>query len=148
MAVPDPALPVGKRIKHYREYRGMSRSVLAGLVGRSAEWLKAVENGRLQTPRLSMLLRLARALELSDLADLTGNGQAVPVRVFAGERHAALSAVQTVLTDYRITTTSAPTPSIDHLAIRLRQAWQVRHASPDHRTQLGALLPDLIGDAQ
>lgn len=27
-------------------------------------------------------------------------------------------------------------------------AWKVRHSSPDHRTQLGSLLPDLIRDAQ
>lgn len=147
MAAPDPTLPVGKRIKYYREHRGMSRPVLAGLVGKSAEWLKAVENGRLQTPRLPMLLRIARVLEISDLAALTGNGEAVPVQVFAGERHGALTAVQAALTDYRITPTM-PTPSVDHLAVRLMQAWHVRHASPDHRTQLGALLPGLIGDAQ
>lgn len=147
MATPDPRLPVGRRIKLYRERAGMSRPVLAGLVGRSAEWLKAVENGRLQVPRLPMLLRLAQALGLADLVDLTGNGSAVPIRVFAGERHAALSAVQAALTDYLITPAGRH-PSVEHLALRLRQAWQVRHSSPDHRTQLGALLPDLIRDTQ
>jgi transcriptional regulator with XRE-family HTH domain len=147
MATPDPALPIGARIKFYRERGGMSRPVLAGMVGKSVEWLKAVENGRLQAPRLPMLLRLAQALELSDLADLTGNGDAVPVAIFAGERHHALSAVQAALTSYRITPTGAP-PSVDHLALRLQQAWKVRHASSDHRTQLGSLLPGLITDAQ
>lgn len=29
-------------------------------MGRSAEWVKAVETGRLQVPRLPMLLRIAR----------------------------------------------------------------------------------------
>lgn len=147
MATPDPALPVGRRIQWYREQRGMSRPVLAGLVGSNARWLKAVESGQILTPRLPMLLRIAQALELDDLADLTGNGDAVPVRVFAGQRHAALSAVQAALTDYQVTPTGR-TPNVDHLALRLAQAWQVRHASPDHRTQLGALLPDLIRDAQ
>jgi hypothetical protein len=94
-----------------------------------------------------MLLRLAQALELSDLADLTGNGDAVPVAIFAGERHHALSAVQAALTSYRITPTGTP-PSVDHLALRLQQAWKIRHASSDHRTQLGSLLPGLITDAQ
>ncbi len=147
MASPDPMLPVGQRIQFYRKHRGMSRPVLAGQVGKSAEWLKAVENGRLQVPRLPMLLRLARALELADLAELTGNGDAVPVRVFAGERHGALSAVQAALTDYQITP-AGRSPSVEHLALRLDQAWRVRHGSSDHRTQLGALLPDLIRDAQ
>lgn len=140
-------LPIGQRIKQHRERIGMSRPVLGGLVGRSADWVKAIENGRLQVPRLPMLLRIAQALGLEDLSELTGNGHAVPVQVFAGERHGALSAVQSALTEYRITIDATP-PNVPHLAFRLEQAWQVRHSSPDHRTQLGALLPGLIRDAQ
>ncbi|MFI6365283.1 multiprotein-bridging factor 1 family protein [Nocardia sp. NPDC050630] len=147
MHTSDESAPVGVRIRRQRERAGMSRPVLAGLVGKSTEWLKAVENGRLQTPRLPMLLRIARALELDDLAELTGNGHAVPVSVFAGERHAALTDVQSALTDFRLKTPDRAA-STEYLSERLRQAWQVRHASPDHRTQLGALLPGLIRDAQ
>ncbi|MFQ6325622.1 helix-turn-helix domain-containing protein [Nocardia sp. CWNU-33] len=143
----DNNLPVGARIRLHRDRIGMSRPVLAGLVGRSPEWLKAVENGRLHPPRLPMLLRLARALGLADLADLTGNGYAVPVSVYAGPQHPALTAVQTALTEYRTGTASAE-PDLAHLVLRLDQAWRIRHASPDHRTQLGALLPGLIRDAQ
>lgn len=139
--------PVGKRIQYQRQRVGMSRRVLAGLVGKSAEWLKAVENGRLQVPRLPMLLKIARALELSDLATLTGNGEAVPVQVFAGERHGALTEVQRALTEYRVTPAGLA-PSVDHLDVRLRQAWHVRHSASDHRTQLGSLLPGLIRDSQ
>ncbi|WP_216216789.1 helix-turn-helix domain-containing protein [Amycolatopsis aidingensis] len=145
MTVDD--LPVGARIKAQRERAGLSRPVLAGLVGRSAEWVKAVETGRLQVPRLPMLLRLAEALGTEDLATLTGDEHAVPVQLFAGERHEALSAVQAALTDYRVTPAVKPQP-VEHLAVRLRQAWHVRHNSPDHRTRLGALLPGLIRDAQ
>lgn len=138
---------IGARIKRLRERAGMSRPVLAGLLGRSAEWLKAVENGRLQAPRLPMLLRIAQALELQDLAELTGNGHAVPVSVFGGEQHAALTEVQAALTDYRLAPPKRPA-DLRHLEARLQQAWTVRHTSPDHRTQLGALLPGLIRDAQ
>ncbi|MFF0531247.1 multiprotein-bridging factor 1 family protein [Nocardia amikacinitolerans] len=146
MRKPDDSAPIGERIKWRRERAGMSRPVLAGLVGRSTEWLKAVENGRLQAPRLPMLLRIARALEVEDLAELAGNDHAVPVSVFAGERHAALTEVQSALTGFR--PASKGTVRVEHLAERLRQGWQVRHASPDHRTQLGTLLPGLIRDAQ
>ncbi|WP_280401331.1 helix-turn-helix domain-containing protein [Nocardia carnea] len=139
--------PIGARIKRLRERAGMSRPVLAGLLGRSAEWLKAVESGRLQPPRLPMLLRIAHALELRDLADLTGNGHAVPVSVFAGARHSALTAVQAALTDYRLAPPERPA-DLRHLELRLQQAWTVRHSSPDHRTQLGSLLPGLVRDAQ
>ncbi|AHH21977.1 putative transcriptional regulator [Nocardia nova SH22a] len=143
----ENSLAIGHRVKIHRERAGMSRPVLAGLIGKSAEWLKAVENGRLQTPRLSMLLRIAQALEIADLAELTGGGHSVPVAVFAGERHAALTRVQAALTDFR-TAASDREPNVQHLAERLRQAWQIRHSSPDHRTQLGSLLPGLLRDAQ
>lgn len=120
---------------------------MADLLGKSAEWLKAIENGRLQTPRLPMLLRIAQALDLADLSILTGDGMTVPVVVFAGQRHAALTEVQAALTDFRITNSDLPS-SPQYLAERLRQAWHIRHSSPDHRTQLGAVLPGLIRDTQ
>ncbi|MDR7302249.1 helix-turn-helix domain-containing protein [Haloactinomyces albus] len=139
---------VGQRIKTARQRAGMSRPVLAGLVGRSTEWLKAIEVGRLQVPRLPMLVKLARALGISDLAELTGNGEAVPVQIFAGgDEHAALSEVQAALTEYRLTPNPQPV-SLAHLAERLTAAWHLRHSAPNHRTQVGALLPDLIRDAQ
>lgn len=139
---------IGARVRLYRERAGMARPVLAAQIGRSAEWLKALENGRIQrTPSLELLLRIARVLVLDDLATLTGDDHAVPVTVFAGERHVALSEVQAALTEYRIAPSNRPV-SVGHLAERLRKAWRVRHSSPDHRSQLGALLPGLIRDAQ
>ncbi|SFB54632.1 Transcriptional regulator, contains XRE-family HTH domain [Amycolatopsis marina] len=148
MPQPDNDMHIGNRIKAHRERRGISRPVLGGLVGKSAEWIKAVENGRLQTPRLSMLLKIAHALELTDLAVLTGNGHAVSVELFAGDQHAALGAVQAALTEYRVTPDADGAPDVAHLKSRLEQAWRVRHASPDHRSQLGSFLPSLIRDAQ
>lgn len=144
---PDDSLPIGRRIQWYRERAGMTRPVLAQLVDRSPSWLKGVEIGRLQPPRLPMLLRIADALGLADLADLTGNGHAVPVSVYAGERHPALADVQAALTEYRISPAGREV-SVPHLRQRLTRAWQIRHSSPDHRTQLGLILPDLIRDTQ
>jgi transcriptional regulator with XRE-family HTH domain len=137
----------GQRIKHFRHRAGMSRTVLGGLVGRSPEWVKAVETGRLQIPRLPMLLKIARALDVRDLAELTGNGDAVPVSVFAGETDAALNAVQAALTEYRFPAQDSPV-NLPHLQMRLHHAWEVRHGTANHRTAVGALLPDLIRDAQ
>jgi transcriptional regulator with XRE-family HTH domain len=137
----------GQRIKHFRHRAGMSRTVLGGLVGRSPEWVKAVETGRLQIPRLPMLLKIARALDVRDLAELTGNGDAVPVSVFAGETDAALNAVQAALTEYHFPAQDSPV-NLPHLQMRLHHAWEVRHGTANHRTAVGALLPDLIRDAQ
>jgi hypothetical protein len=71
----------------------------------------------------------------------------LPVQAFTGAAHAALTAVQAALTDYRFPAHEAPV-TVAHLRVRLDQAWVVRHSSPDHRTAVGALLPDLIRDAQ
>ncbi|WP_026316733.1 helix-turn-helix domain-containing protein [Actinokineospora enzanensis] len=142
----EPSLSPGVRIQNARKRAGMSRAVLGGLVDRSAEWVKAVETGRLHTPRLDMLLRIAQALGLEDLRDLTGTAS-IPVASFGGEAHAALADVRTALTSYHVIDESPPA-SLDHLAVRLQQAWHVRHSSPDHRTRLGVLLPGLIRDAQ
>lgn len=138
---------IGERIKYFRNRAGMSRPVLGGLVGRSAEWVKAVETGRLYVPRLPMLLTIARVLEVRDLAVLTGESHAVPVQAFAGDAHTALAAVQEALTDYRVRVPAAPV-DIAHLRMRLDQAWEVRHSSRNHRTAVGALLPGLIRDGQ
>ena len=141
-------LPTGQRVRRLRERAGMSRAVPGGLVGRSAEWVKAVETGRLLTPRLPILLRLARALNVDDLALLTGNGIAVPVENFSSPAHSALDAVRAALTDYRLVGSAGGPVDPRHLAIRLEQAWAIRHSSPDHRTAVGSILPGLIRDTQ
>ncbi|WP_239573819.1 XRE family transcriptional regulator [Actinokineospora baliensis] len=125
----------------------MSRAVLGGLVDKSAEWVKAVETGRLHTPKVSLLFDIARALGVEDLADLTGNVN-IPIASFGGPAHTALSEVRTALTSYHLPLSGTAAADVDHLAMRLHHAWHVRHTSPDHRTQLGVLLPGLIRDAQ
>jgi len=86
-------LPFGQRLRQRREQAGMTRPVLAGLVGRSAEWVKAVETGRLRQPRLPILLRLAEVLGVVDLVDLTGE-QSLEVASFTRGRHPNVTAIR------------------------------------------------------
>jgi transcriptional regulator with XRE-family HTH domain len=139
------SLPFGERLKHLRQRRGITREVLGGLVGKSAEWVKAIESGRLQQPKLPMLLRLAEALRVRNLAELTGDPSA-PLRLFAGPGHPALPAVRDAIN--AIPWADGPPDSLDLLQARLDSAWRARHAAPDHRTVLGAVLPGLIRDCQ
>ncbi|MFC7480306.1 multiprotein-bridging factor 1 family protein [Luedemannella flava] len=46
-------LTIGERVAWYRRRRGMSQDVLAGLVGRTVDWLSKVENDRIELDRLS-----------------------------------------------------------------------------------------------
>ena len=62
---------VGERIAFYRVRRGLTQSVLAGLVGRSEDWLSKIERGERQLRRLDVLTEVAKALRVS-LPDLLG----------------------------------------------------------------------------
>jgi transcriptional regulator with XRE-family HTH domain len=142
----DTELTFGQRLKVQRTRRGMTREVLSGLVGKSASWVKAVEVGRLQTPKLAMLLRLAEALRVRDLSQLTGD-QSMPISLFTGPGHARLPAVRAAI-NAMPALTQHEAPPVTHLRARLDQAWAARHSSPNHREVLGQLLPALIEDAQ
>lgn len=143
-AEPEPIV-FGQRMQILRQRRGMSRVVLAGLVDRSPSWVKQVETGRLGVPKLPMILRIAEVLRVRNLVDLTGD-QSMSTEMFIGPRHARLPGVRDALN--ALPTDDVEAPSVEHLRVRLVQAWRARHAAPNHRDVVGGLLPDLIRDAQ
>ncbi|MFJ9027552.1 helix-turn-helix domain-containing protein [Streptomyces sp. NPDC102274] len=147
-ATPDPSDPIafGQRLLILREKRGMSRPVLSGLLGMSASWLKQVEKGQIQMPKLPMILRIAELLRVRDLSDLTGD-QSLSTDLFIGPGHPRLGAVQAAVNDFMLTT-SQQAPPTAHVRARLARAWAARHHAPNHREVVGELLPDLIRDAQ
>jgi transcriptional regulator with XRE-family HTH domain len=55
---------MGERIQAYRRRRGLSQIALAGLIGRSESWLSQVERGVRSVDRLSVLLDIARVLNV------------------------------------------------------------------------------------
>ncbi|OON81944.1 helix-turn-helix domain-containing protein [Streptomyces tsukubensis] len=130
----------------HRQRRGLSRPVVAGLLGMSPSWVKQVETGRIQMPRLPVVLRIAEILRVRDLADLTGD-QTLQVDLFIGPGHPRLPAVQAAVDSFPFTE-DREAPPATHLRARLRQAWAARHQAPNHRDVVGALLPELIRDAQ
>lgn len=62
---------IGERIAAYRRRRGLSQTVLAGLVGRSESWLSQVERGIRSVDSLTVLLDLSRILRV-DVQSLIG----------------------------------------------------------------------------
>ncbi|MFF7758908.1 helix-turn-helix domain-containing protein [Streptomyces griseorubiginosus] len=64
-------LSIGERIAFHRKRRGYTQEVLAGLVGRSTDWLAKIETGRRKPPRIDMLAELSRILRVP-LGDLLG----------------------------------------------------------------------------
>lgn len=118
---------------------------MGGLLGKSPSWVKQVETGKLQLPKLPMILRIAELLRVRDLADLTGD-QSMSVEMFIGPGHARLPAVRDAINRFPLPG-DREAPGLPHLRARLDHAWSARHSAPDHRDVIGALLPDLILDA-
>lgn len=142
---PEP-VRFGQRLQLLRTRRGMTRDVLAGLIGKSAEWVRAVEKGRMKPPALDTVLAIAEALRVRDLADLIGDHRA-HVDLFAGPGHSRLPAVRDAINTLAFGSTLEAPPAA-HLRARLERAWDARHKAPNHREVVGSLLPDLIRDAQ
>jgi transcriptional regulator with XRE-family HTH domain len=63
----------GARIARARRRRGLSQSVLAGLVGRSESWLSHVERGKRGVDSHAVLTRMAEVLRV-EVEELTGPG--------------------------------------------------------------------------
>jgi tetratricopeptide (TPR) repeat protein len=121
----------------------MSRDAVAGLCGKTEDWLKKLESG-LRGTSLKMVVRLAEVLKVSNLTDLLGSQ--APTGVYARPEHTALDAIRRALTTYN--PTGAPTLDLATVQQRIRQAWRLRSVSSHDRTDLAAVLPRLIVDAQ
>ncbi|MFJ9693987.1 multiprotein-bridging factor 1 family protein [Kitasatospora sp. NPDC101183] len=142
----DPALPVGRRIRYYRERAGKSRETLAALLGRSASWLKQIENGTLLPPRLPMLMRIAERLGIEDLSLLTGD-VSMPRTLYSWIEHESLAAVRRAVDGAPLGPAGGPAPRLEHIAVQLDSAWRTRMSRGDHRTALAELLPPLVSAA-
>ncbi|GHJ35608.1 helix-turn-helix transcriptional regulator [Streptomyces sp. TS71-3] len=145
---PDPysnPLVFGQRLQILRQRKGMTRAQLGGLLGLTGSWVKSVETGRLQTPRLDVILQIAQVLRVGNLNELTGHD--ISVDLFAGPGHPRLAAVKTAVDSFPFRDQQGAPPAA-HLRARLDTAWSARHKAPNHREVIGALLPDLIRDAQ
>lgn len=145
----EPGTPFGDRLRRHRERAGMSRPVLGGLVGRSGDWVKGLETGRLLTPRLPLLLRLAEVLGVPDLAALTGD-ERLTAATYTKAAHEQLPAVARALATYTVAPANSTSAQADlaGLTDRVRQAWELWHGARRHRTAVAGLLPGLLDEAR
>ena len=90
-------MTIGERVAFYRRRRGMAQVVLAGLVGRTEDWLSKVENNRIELDRLSVIRSLAEALDVA-LADLVVEPTLLDWTTDSGVR--TVPALRAVLMDY------------------------------------------------
>ncbi len=143
--LPDE-LSTGERIRILRERRGMTRPVLAGLVGRSPYWLKKIENDERPLTSQPMLLKLALALHISDLSVITGPAEAAQPVNTGRLYHPASAAVWAVLLERgtRPPTALPAGSTATGYAADVDAGWKLWHKAANNRTDVGHLAPDLI----
>ncbi|WP_093813923.1 helix-turn-helix domain-containing protein [Streptomyces sp. 2133.1] len=141
-------LTTGERVAWYRHRRGLSQEVLAGLVGRTADWLGKAENNRIELDRLSVIRTLAHALDVS-IGDLIAEPTLLEWSKESGR--GTLPALREALMDYRLLTPLIGTPAdgepptVEALRSDVGEVWDAYQAS---RYGFAARqLPLLLADA-
>ena len=143
------SLTIGERVGFYRRRRGFSQEVLAGLVGRTTDWLSKVENGRIVLDRLSVIKSLADQLDvqLGDLLD-----RPVLLDWTADAKGSTVPALREALMDYRQTsplinrTRDEEPPDLAILRSQVGSAWSAYQDSRYARAT--RLIPGILADAQ
>ncbi|WP_446226197.1 helix-turn-helix domain-containing protein [Nocardia sp. IBHARD005] len=150
MSTPDElaAKAIGERIQTIRTRTGRTRAVVAGLVGRSEDWLlRDVEKGRLQhPPGLEMLLRIGQALGVRDLTEITGEHELL-VGISRRAGHPVVPAIREAIEGVDLTPSPSPVGTAE-LAARVERGWRLWHTSDTPRADAGAMLPELIRDGR
>lgn len=109
-------LTIGERVAWYRRRRGLSQEVLAGLVGRTTDWLSKAENNRIELDRLSVITSLAEALDVS-LGDLLAEPTLMEWSNDSGRR--TVLALREALMDYKqLTPLLGPPPDDEPPALK------------------------------
>ncbi|MCP2170373.1 hypothetical protein LX83_007264 [Goodfellowiella coeruleoviolacea] len=114
---------------------------MAGLVGKSEDWLKLIEAGKRGLP-LPAAVKLARLLGVTDLSEIYGTDLSAPLKVVDRPTHPQAAAVSHALSAYLIQD-AEPTPVADYVAA-VDAAWRNWQLSPTQRSDAGAVLPTLI----
>jgi transcriptional regulator with XRE-family HTH domain len=140
--VPTPEIPIGERIRFYREAQRRKQAVVAGLAGITDDYLSQIERG-LKTPTITLLHRIARVLGVPTSALL---GEPPSESDAAGSP--AIPAIHRALLSYGPPRGDAGSPDLADLRRRVDAAWLSWQSSPTRYTTTGPLLPDLILDVE
>lgn len=139
-------LPFGERLQRIRERRGLTREVLAGLVGRSPGWIKKAEKQNVM-PNLEYLVRLAKALRLPTVDALTGPMD-LPTGLDLTYGHDEAEAIMAAITSWELDDGDVEQVSGADLRHRARAAMRLWQTHPSPREATARLLPQLIRDGR
>lgn len=138
---------IGANIAAHRRATSITQADLAAQIGKSVQWVSAVEQGRRHADRLTDLLRIAAVVKCT-IEDLIGR----PIDSLTPGVHPQredVAAVRNVLLRAAVPAPSSAVspPSLSEIHNRVSSAWTTWHNSPIAHTALGGLLPGLLSDA-
>lgn len=135
-------IPIGERLRFYRQAQNKKQVVVAGLAGVTEDYLSQIERG-LKTPTIHLLHRFARILGVSTSALLGEPNfeQDSPI-------HPVASSINRVLLSTEVSAGTGTDPDLADLRTRVDSAWSSWQSSPQRYTEVAAILPDLIVDVR
>ncbi|WP_406202556.1 helix-turn-helix domain-containing protein [Streptomyces sp. NBC_01017] len=141
-------LTTGERIKYYRTKAGKTQAAVAGLVGRSDDWLSKVERNVVKIDSLSMLIAIAREFGLDNVADLVGS--AVDLSLGNGAEHPSVPGIRRALnTPPSLLGVGLPGDALNgsQLGERVVEAWGIYEKETERYGPVGEMLPGLLAES-
>lgn len=141
-------ITTGDRIKLYRTRKGLSQAALGGLIGRSEDWVSKVERNVIPVDKLSVLLEIARVLDIRELAELTGRSIALTPN--GSPEHPSVPAIRRALNTIpsRLGSDLPGNPlTADELSQRVDEAWHAYEHDVERYAVVGPQLPVLLAEA-
>ena len=135
-------VPIGERIRFYREAQRKKQAVVAGLAGITNDYLSQIERG-LKTPTIALLHRIARILGVPTAA-LLGE----PPSESDDPGSPAIPEIHRALLGYGPPRDGPSTIDLGDLRGRVDAAWAAWQSEPTRYSATGPLLPDLVLDVE
>ncbi len=136
----SPEVRIGERLRFYRQAKGKTQAVVAGLAGVTEDYLSQIERG-LKTPTIGVLHQFAKILGVR-VADLLG--EQVPEH--SETVLPAGVALQRALVSHD--QKAADPVNLAALRDRVQSAWDIWQGRPRRFTEESTVLPALIEDVQ
>src|SRR5260370_5491741 len=139
---PSPEVRMGERLRCYRQAKGKTQAVVAGLAGVTEDYLSQIERG-LKTPTIALLHRFAKILGVR-ISELLGEQAAE----HSEDAIPAGNALQRALVAHDRETGAIDPADLADLRARVEAAWDIWQGRPRRFTEESAVLPPLITDVQ
>jgi transcriptional regulator with XRE-family HTH domain len=136
---PSPEVRIGERLRFYRQAKGKTQAVVAGLAGVTEDYLSQIERG-LKTPTILLLHRFSKILGVR-VSELLGESATEHDETV----HPVGYAVQRALMSYPGVDGS---PDLAGLRGRVDAAWSTWQGSQHRFTEISEVLPGLVTDVQ